>query len=134
MNHLIVSGEPIIVGGQQGIQAISGEIGTVDTPVQQQGGMGMTWLLVVYAVIFFFMWFFMWRPQSKKRKAHMENMKSLSIGDSIVTNGGLFGKIKDIGEDVYVIEFGTIKGISIPVVKTEVAGIREPKLTKTSTD
>ncbi|MCL2611320.1 MAG: preprotein translocase subunit YajC [Defluviitaleaceae bacterium] len=134
MNHLIASGEPIIVGGQQGIEAISADIGYADAQVPQQGGIGMTWLLIIYAGIFFLMWLLMWRPQSKKRKAHMEMMKSLQVGDNIVTNGGLFGKIKDVGEDVYIVEFGTIKGISIPVAKNEVAGIREPKLTKTSTE
>jgi preprotein translocase subunit YajC len=46
-----------------------------------------------------------------------------------VTTNGLFGKIADVGEDCFVVEFGTNRGVRIPVLKTDVVAVREPKMT-----
>lgn len=89
------------------------------------GGMGF---IVVYAAIIGLMWFLVIRPQRKRQKKQQEMQQGLKVGDSVVTNGGLYGKIVDIGQDVYVVEFGINKGVRIPIVKTEIAGVREPQL------
>ena len=108
-------------------------VGQVDTPAQTTETTstfgGMVPMLAIYVVIFGAMWFLMIRPQRKRQKEQRDMLAALRVGDNIVTNAGLFGKITDIGEDVYVVEFGTIKGIRIPVLKSDVAGVREPKLT-----
>lgn len=128
MRYLIATGgDPITLGGGTGAAT---QVAEEALETAAAGGGNLLFLFGAYIVIFALMWFFMWRPQSKKRKAHMQMMQGLNVGDNIVTNGGLFGKITDIGEDVYVVEFGTIKGAKIPVLKTEVAGVREPLLHK----
>lgn len=139
MNYLIATGgDPIWITGPEGQDGGAAQVtATIDqidqVPAAEAGGaFNMTFLFGAYILIFFLMWLFMWRPQAKKRKAHIQMMQGLNIGDNIVTNGGLFGKITDIGEDVYLVEFGTIKGTKIPILKTEVAGVREPILHKQS--
>jgi preprotein translocase subunit YajC len=51
------------------------------------------------------------------------------VGDNVITNGGLYGRVSDVGDDAFIVEFGTNRSIKIPVRKSDVLGIKEPKLT-----
>lgn len=86
-------------------------------------------VIVMYCVIIFaVMYFFSIRP-SRKREQKLEEMRSgIAIGDTVLLNSGLFGKVTDITAECFIIEFGTNKGIKIPVLKQEVFGKREPNL------
>lgn len=70
------------------------------------------------------------RPQRKRDEAMKQVRESLKVGDDVVTSAGYYGKIVDIGTDVFVIEFGTNKGVRIPVKKTEVIAKSVPNLSK----
>ena len=49
----------------------------------------------------------------------MEELRNeISVGDTVMLNSGLFGKVADITAECFVIEFGTNKGVKIPVLKT----------------
>ncbi|MBQ6825166.1 MAG: preprotein translocase subunit YajC [Clostridia bacterium] len=61
-------------------------------------------LLVIYALIFGAMWFFLIRPQKKKQKEEKKMRENLSIGDEIVTIGGIYGRVISLKEDTIVIE------------------------------
>lgn len=52
--------------------------------------------LVGFVLIFYFL---LWRPQSKRRKEHMELMGGLGKGDEVVTAGGIVGQISKVEED-----------------------------------
>ncbi|MBO8434632.1 MAG: preprotein translocase subunit YajC [Tyzzerella sp.] len=86
-------------------------------------------MIVVYCVVIFgALYFFSIRPQ-KKREAEAEAMRStIKVGDSVLLNNGMYGVIADITAECYIVEFGTNKGIRIPVLKQEVALIRTPNL------
>ena len=60
------------------------------------GGSSMIIMLVLMFAIFYF---FIIRPENKKRKKTEEMRSSLSLGDEIVTIGGITGKIVQITED-----------------------------------
>jgi len=93
------------------------------------GGMGMGPMLVWVAVLLIAMYFLMFRGPRKREKKMKEMQASIRTGDNVVVTGGMFGRIADVGEDCFVVEFGTNRGIRIPVLKSDVLGIREPKLT-----
>lgn len=85
--------------------------------------------VVVYVVVVFgIMYFFSIRPTKKREKALAEKREGLKVGDSVVLNNGFYGRIADVTAGCFVIEFGTNKGVRIPVVKSEVYGIAEPNL------
>lgn len=89
--------------------------------------------IVAYFVFLFgIMWFIMVRPQKKREKAMLEMQASIKVGDMVITNSGMYGKVVDIINDLFILEFGLNKGIRIPVEKAVVTGIKEPnlKLTK----
>ena len=93
------------------------------------GGMNPIVMILLYCVIIFgVMYFFSIRPQ-KKRNAEMQKMReNIKIGDPVLLANGMFGKVVDITAECYVIEFGTNRGVRIPVIKQEVYAKKEPNL------
>src|SRR5208337_980576 len=57
--------------------------------------------LILIVVI---MYFLVLRPQQQKVKQHREMVKALRRGDSVVTNGGLVGKVTKVVENSDEIE------------------------------
>lgn len=69
------------------------------------GGDSMIFQLLPFALIFVIMYFLILRPQQKKAKTHQDMVKNVRRGDTVVTNGGLIGKVtKVIDEDQIEIE------------------------------
>jgi len=50
------------------------------------------------------MFFVMIRPQMKRQKEHRAMLSALSKGDEVVTNGGIAGRVDDIGESFVTVE------------------------------
>ncbi len=59
--------------------------------------------LIILFVIFYFL---LIRPQQKRAKQHREMLGALKRGDSVITSGGLYGRIKNISEDVLTLDLG----------------------------
>lgn len=86
-------------------------------------------LIVLYCVLLVVvMYFLSVRPNQKKEKQMAEMRNSISVGDSVVTNSGMFGKVVDMSYECFIVEFGMNKGVRVPVVKSEVFMKREPNL------
>lgn len=86
-------------------------------------------LIVLYCVLLVVvMYFLSVRPNQKREKQMAEMRSAIAVGDSIVTNSGLFGKVVDVTYECFIIEFGMNKGVRVPVVKSEVFAKREPNL------
>ena len=68
------------------------------------GGGSMIFMLLL---MFAFFYLFIIRPENKKKKKKTEEMRnSLSLGDEIITIGGMIGKIVQITEDTITFETG----------------------------
>ena len=57
--------------------------------------------LVIIFVIFYFL---LIRPQSKRAKEQRRMVDGLAVGDEVVTNGGLIGKIIKAGDQYITVE------------------------------
>lgn len=102
----------------------------MNTVLLTAGGSGsLVSMLVIYAVIIGLMWFFLIRPQKKQQKQVEEMQNSIKVGDSILLNSGMYGKVLDIIGDTLIVEFGLNKSVRIPVLKSTVARAAEPNLT-----
>lgn len=64
------------------------------------------------------MYFFMIRPQKKQDRELAEMRNNLSVGDEIITIGGIVGSIVIIKDDKLMIETGS--GSKITVLRTSV--------------
>ncbi len=72
----------------------------------QQGGGGMS-LIIMMVVLFGLMYFMMIRPQMKRQKEHRALVSALAKGDEVVTNGGMAGRVEEVGETFITVEIAT---------------------------
>jgi len=77
-------------------------------------------LLVMLAFVGIF-YFLLLRPQQKKLKEHQTLVSKLSAGDEVVTNGGILGRITDVGDTFVTLEVGD--GMRIKVQKHQIASL-----------
>ena len=92
------------------------------------GGAGLL-ITVGYMVVFFgIMWFLIIRPQKKKEKEVAQMQDSIKVGDQVLLQSGIYGKVVDIINDLFIIELGLNKSVRIPVKKMAVAGVQAPNL------
>lgn len=55
--------------------------------------------LLPFVLIFVIMYFLILRPQQKRVKQHQEMVKNVRRGDTVITNGGLIGKVTKVIDD-----------------------------------
>ena len=67
-------------------------------------------MMVVIVAIF--------RPQQKRQKEIQKAREALKVGDKVITAGGIYGKIKEIGDVYMMIEIAN--GVNIQIDKTSV--------------
>ena len=63
------------------------------------GGSDMLMSLLPFVLIFVIMYFLILRPQQKRVKQHQEMVKNVRRGDTVITNGGLIGKVTKVIDD-----------------------------------
>ncbi len=78
------------------------------------------WMMVIVVVI---MYFLVLRPQQKRAKEHQELVKNLRRGDTVVTSGGLVGKVTKVVDDEQV-EVEIADGVRVRQMRTMVSGVR----------
>ena len=84
-----------------------------------------TLLLPVMLIVVFY--FLLIRPQQKKVKSHRELLNNLRKGDTVVTGGGIMGKVVKLEDNVVFVEIAD--NVRIRVVRqtiTDVVGKTEP--------
>ena len=74
------------------------------TPSSTTGTGGSWQTLLMIALIFVVFYFFMIRPQSKRQKEVRKFQDSLEAGKHVVTSGGIYGKIKEVKDNIVVLE------------------------------
>ncbi|MCM2337660.1 MAG: preprotein translocase subunit YajC [Lysobacter sp.] len=82
------------------------------------GGMGTLLFPIILIAI---MYFLMIRPQMKRAKEHKAMLEKLSKGDEVLTNGGIAGRVTDIGENFITVEVAD--NVQIRVQKGAVANV-----------
>ncbi len=85
----------------------------ISTILLQAAGSNGTMNLIIIVAMVVIMYVFMIRPQQKKQKEIAKFRSGLSVGDKVITAGGIHGKIKDIKETVIVIEIADNVRISV---------------------
>ena len=63
------------------------------------GGADVLMQLAPFGIILIIMYFLILRPQQKKVRDHAELVKNIRRGDTVVTNGGLIGKVTKTIDD-----------------------------------
>lgn len=87
--------------------------------LQADGGAGIMGQVFLFGSIILIMYFFMIRPQQKKQKETKNFLESIKKGDTVVTIGGIHGKIYAIEGDTIFLELD--KGMKIKVEKSAIS-------------
>ena len=87
------------------------------TVMLQAGGSNFSMIIMMVA-IFAIMYFFMIRPQQKKQKEIMNFRNNLTIGQEVVTAGGIYGKIKEL--DVTTVTLEIASGVKIKMDRNSI--------------
>ena len=79
-------------------------------------------LILPTVLIIGIMYFLMIRPQQKRLKAHQAMIGGLRRGDTVVTAGGILGKVIKVDEQELQVEIA--EGIRVKVLRSTVSEVR----------
>ena len=88
--------------------------------------------IIMIVAIFAIFYFMMVRPQQKRQKEIKKFRENLTVGDRVVTAGGIHGKISGIKDDHFRVKIAD--GVEIRVDKSSVypAGTSQEEVQQTS--
>ena len=86
------------------------------------GGSGMSTIIMIVLMIAIF-YFFMIRPQNKERKRMRDFLDSLQVGSKVRTASGVYGKVKEIKDNVIILEIAD--NVKIKIDKNYIVGSAE---------
>jgi preprotein translocase subunit YajC len=82
--------------------------------------LGMILPLVLIMGVFYFL---LIRPQQRKMKAHQDMLKKVAKGDTVITSGGLIGKVvKVVDDNELQVEVG--ENVKVRILRTGIADVR----------
>jgi preprotein translocase subunit YajC len=80
--------------------------------------------LILIALGFLLVWVFVLLPQRRRMAAHTRMVEKLNVGDEVLTVGGLYGDVTEIGEDELALEVAP--GVEVRVATRAVATVTPP--------
>ena len=87
------------------------------------GGSNILLQLMPFILIFAIMYFLIIRPQQKRLKAHREMVSNVKRGDTVVTAGGLVGKVSRVVNDDEL-QVDIANGVRVSVVRNTLSEVR----------
>ena len=69
------------------------------------------------------MWFLIIRPQQRRVKEHQEMIKNVRRGDTVVTTGGIVGKVTKVTDDPEL-EVEIADGVRVKLVRGMISEVR----------
>jgi preprotein translocase subunit YajC len=88
------------------------------------GGSGeIMQMLLPFVLIFVIMYFLILRPQRQQAKRREEMLKAIRRGDTVITNGGIVGKVTKVVDDGEV-ELQIAEGVKVRAMRSLIAEVR----------
>lgn len=75
-------------------------------------------------LIFIVFWFLLIRPQQRRMRDHATKIAAVKRGDTVVTGGGLVGKVTKVDDEQVEIEIA--QGVKVRAVKATLADVLSP--------
>ncbi len=82
--------------------------------------MGQLSPVVMMVLMFVVFWFLLIRPQVKRQKAHQALLQAIKKGDTVITRGGLVGKVAGLSDRLLTIELQ--EKVRVRVLRSHVEG------------
>lgn len=98
-------------------------MGTPPGGAGSAGGMAAFQQVIPLVFMFAIFYFLLIRPQQKKAKEHRALLDSLKKGDSVITAGGVHGKIASVDDTLVNLEIAN--GVVIKISKSYIATVKK---------
>lgn len=85
------------------------------------GGAGMLSTLLFPIILIAVMYFLMIRPQMKRQKELRAMLDKLAVGDEVITNGGLAGVLRELGDSFITVEIAD--GVRVKVQRSAIVNV-----------
>jgi len=96
--------------------------------LQAQPQPGPFSMLLPMAAIFLIFYFLLIRPQQKRQREQETMLKTIEKGDSVVTAGGLHGKVIGVTDDVLTLDIGASGDrMRVKVARTRIERVQKPR-------
>jgi preprotein translocase subunit YajC len=82
------------------------------------GGLVQILPIILIFVVFYFL---LIRPQQQRAKEHKKLLDDLKKGDAIITQGGLYGKITNIADQIVTVEIAD--KVRVRIARSHIAGL-----------
>jgi len=95
------------------------------TPAHAQGiagGPDVFISILPFVLIFVIMYFLIIRPQRQQMKKRGEMLAAVRRGDTVITGGGLIGKVTKANDDDLEIDLGN--GVKVTALRSTIADVR----------
>ena len=96
------------------------------TPAYAQtggGGVDMLTTFLPFILIFVIMYFLILRPQRQQMKRREEMLKAIRRGDTVITSGGLIGKVTKVVDDSEL-ELQIAEGVKVRAMRALISDVR----------
>ena len=90
-----------------------------DAPAAGPGVLTQVMFFLPLILIFYFL---LIRPQQQRAKKHREMVENVKRGDTVVTSGGLIGKVTKVGDTELTVELA--ENVRVRVIKAMVVEVR----------
>lgn len=80
-------------------------------------------MIVVLTICMVAVYFFVMRPNSKKRKEMQKLLDNLAVGDEVLTNGGIAGRISKLPENKEYVLITVSSGIDLQMKRNYVVAV-----------
>ena len=77
-------------------------------------------MILMMVALFAIMYFFMIRPQNKKQKEIEKFRSALSVGQDVVTIGGIYGTVRSIDEAENTVTLEVATGVKMKFAKSAI--------------
>ena len=88
------------------------------------GASSLLTLAVPWVLILGIFYLLMWRPQQRAQKAHRARIDAAKKGDTVVTGGGLVGKVIRVDGDEVELELG--QNVRVRALRATLSDVRVP--------
>ncbi|MCL5291773.1 MAG: preprotein translocase subunit YajC [Actinobacteria bacterium] len=83
-------------------------------------------LTIIYLIIIIGVFYiFIIRPQQRRQKEHNELIAGITIGDRVITAGGIYGLVKNVDGETVMVEVAP--EVELKMAKTAIILKEEPK-------
>lgn len=117
----------LILMGVATVLAVAGCVPVESTTTATDGGTGASFLgylpmIVILVLLIGMFYFLMIRPMRQREKRHDEMVQQLSVGDRVITAGGVYGDIVSITQDNVVVKIES--GATMRVTKGSILNVQ----------